>query len=113
MTTPTLEQAVRAIVRDVVREEVRAALDEAAMRNGKHAGASPQGYLSIAKAAELADLAPGTLRRWIRTGRLPVRRAGRVYRIGRADLEDFLAGEGRSHRIADRARAILGKAILK
>lgn len=104
-----LENALRSIVRDVVRDEVRAALAEhGGVRNAAAASPPGSGYLSIAKAAEFADVAPGTLRRWIRTGRLPVRRAGRVYRIGRAELEEFLASHGRSTDVVRKARAILG-----
>lgn len=106
----TLDLALRAIVREAVREEMRAILAEQGARNVGPPGGEGQGYLSIARAAAFADVAPGTLRRWIRSGRLPVRRAGRVYRVGRADLEDFLARDGRSAAVAGKARAILGRA---
>ncbi len=106
-----LDEIIRAIVRDVVREEIRAALSEGAgdatRRNGSSAATHGDGYLSIARAAAFADVAPGTLRRWIRSGRLPVRRAGRVYRIARAELEDFLQREGRGVDVVARARAIV------
>lgn len=109
MTVPTdIAQWVRAIVGPVVRDEVRAALAERRVRNGRDAG--DDGYLSIASAAAHAAVAPGTLRRWIRTGRLPVRRAGRVYRIARSELEDFLAREGRSVEIARKASSIVQRA---
>ena len=106
-----LDETLRAIVRDVVREEVRAALSECAAdatrRNSPGGAMRGDGYLSIARAAAFADVAPGTLRRWIRSGRLPVRRAGRVYRIARAELEDFLRRQGRSADVVARARAIV------
>lgn len=106
-----LDETLRSIVRDVVREEVRAALSERAAdvtrRNGSAAATHGDGYLSISRAAVFADVAPGTLRRWIRSGRLPVRRAGRVYRIARAELEDFLQRQGRSADVVARARAIV------
>lgn len=106
-----LEETLRAIVRDVVREEVRAALAEhtggTQRRNADPL--SDDGYLSIARAARFADVAPGTLRRWIRSGRLPVRRAGRVYRVARVELEDFLVREGRSAAVVERARAIVAR----
>ena len=82
-----LDETHRAIVREVVGEEVRGAL--AAQKDGGHRNAS-ESYLSIAKAAQLADVAPGTIRAWIRAGRLASRRAGRVYRIARAELETFM-----------------------
>ncbi len=110
MSAPaTLESSLRSIVRDVVREELRAALSERGERNTRGLDGNENGYLSIARAAKFADVAPGTLRRWIRTGRLPVRRAGRVYRIGRAELEDFLARDGRRTDVAAKARAIIGR----
>ena len=101
-----LEEVIRAIV----REEVRAAVAEVLTRNAPARGADDGGYLSIAGAARFASVAPGTLRRWIRTGRLPVRRAGRVYRVARAELEAFLEREGTSTAVAARARAIVGQA---
>lgn len=111
-TISVLDETIRALVRDVVREEIRAALSERTTdplrRNAASAARHEDGYLSIARAAVFADVAPGTLRRWIRSGRLPVRRAGRVYRIGRAELEDFLQRQGRSADVAARARAIVG-----
>jgi excisionase family DNA binding protein len=109
-TLGALDETIRALVRDVVREELKVALSGHAtatlQRNGRH----DDGYFSIARAAIFADVAPGTLRRWIRSGRLPVRRAGRVYRIARAELEDFLRRSGRSADVAARARAIVGGA---
>ncbi len=99
---------LRTMVGEVVREEVRAALAEPRLRNCR--AASEDGYLSISGAAAHAAVAPGTLRRWIRAGRLPVRRAGRVYRIARAELEDFLAREGRSVEIARKASWIVDRA---
>jgi len=104
-----LDESIRALVRDVVREEIRNALAERAV-DAQRRNFDPMagdGYLSIAHAARLADIAPGTLRRWIRSGRLPVRRAGRVYRVARAELEDFLARDGRSAGVVERARAIV------
>ena len=103
--SPTFEDTLRSIVREVVREELRDARP-AALRNAEGDG----GYLSISAAAKFAAVAPGTLRRWIRSGRLPTRRAGRVYRIGRTELVDFLARGGRSADVATRARAILTSA---
>jgi excisionase family DNA binding protein len=99
-----VEEAFRQSLREIVREELRAAMAE---QGGGRPGDT---YLSIAKAAQFADVAPGTLRRWIRTGRLSARRAGRVHRISRADLEGFLAREGRGAPVAAKAREILQRA---
>ena len=102
----TLEEIIRAIV----REEVRSSVVEVMGRNGASAPVADGGYLSIAGAAAFAAVHPGTLRRWIRTGRLPVRRAGRVYRIARAELEAFLEREGRSADVVEKARGIVKRA---
>ncbi len=106
-----LDATIRSIVRDVVREEIRSAFDDRAgaiARNGNpNANAGEGGYLSITRAAALAAVAPGTLRRWIKAGRIPVRRAGRVYRVSRAELDAFLRC-GSSPGVVEKARAILG-----
>ena len=106
-----LDASIRSIVREVVREEIRAALDERGRlgaRNVSQGSAADQSYVSIARAAQLAAVAPGTLRRWLKEGRLPTHRAGRVYRIATADLETFLRS-GRSSLVAEKAREILNR----
>jgi excisionase family DNA binding protein len=55
-------------------------------------------------------VAAGTIRRWIREGRLTARRAGRVYRIGHDELERFLASDVRRASIVSVARAFLAGA---
>jgi excisionase family DNA binding protein len=77
------------MLRSIVREEIRAALAEQRGEPIRQL-AGGDAYLSITKAARLTDVAPGTVRTWIRRGRLPAKRAGRVFRIGRSDLEAFL-----------------------
>lgn len=106
--TNALDASIRSIIREVVREEIRAALDDRA-RAARNAipSDSDATYLSLSRAASIADVAPGTLRRWIKAGRLPVRRAGRVYRVARADLDDFLR-TGRTADVVHNARSILG-----
>lgn len=80
---------VRDALRDLVRSEIRAALTgpaiEASVRN------AGDGYLPVTKAAQLAAVAPGTIRAWIRTGRLSAKRAGRVLRVSREELERFMS----------------------
>jgi excisionase family DNA binding protein len=85
-----LDETIRAIVREVVRDEVRAALADAQHDRRNRAFAGDE-YLPIARAASIAAVAPGTIRAWIRAGRLEARRAGRVYRIARSELDAFLA----------------------
>ncbi len=52
-------------------------------------------WLTVAQAAEIAQVHPETLREWLRNGKVPgnliSRRAG--YRIRQTDLERFLSGE--------------------
>lgn len=113
MSAP-LDETIRSLVREVVRDEVRAALrqvpDRSERRNVATASDAGGGYVSLARAAAFADVAPGTLRRWIRSGRLRARRAGRVYRLSLADLEAMLAHGRRPDLIdpiATRAQEIL------
>ena len=76
-----LETGLRALVAELVREEVARQMAETAR---------PDEYLSTAAAAKLVDVAGGTIRRWIREGRLVGHRAGREVRVLRSDLEKLL-----------------------
>ncbi len=75
-----LIEQIRSIAREEARAEMRRLLDEA---RGDE-------YLSTRAAAELASVTDGTIRRWIRAGKLTEHRAGRVVRIRRTDLERLL-----------------------
>lgn len=77
----TLEDTIR----QVVREELRALVDELRPAPAERV---PGGYLTIDEAATLARLRPATLRTWIRSGRL--RATGRPYRVSREDLAEAL-----------------------
>ena len=81
----TFEEMLQQTVRDAVREELARFAHDVPLRNGDAS------YLSIAKAARIADVAPGTIRAWIRAGRLTSKRAGRVLRVARSELERFMA----------------------
>lgn len=70
-------------LRDFIAESVRAEL-------AKLAAPKQDEYLSTKKAAELANVATGTIRRWVKAGRLSNNRAGRLVRVSRADLERML-----------------------
>jgi excisionase family DNA binding protein len=76
-----LENGLRALITEIVRKEVHAALAEVKALDQ---------YLPTRVAAEVADVAPGTIRRWIREGRLASHHAGRVVRVRRADLKALL-----------------------
>jgi len=73
-----LESKLRALLADVIRDEVRRAVAEATKVDE---------YLSTQEAAAFARVAPGTIRRWIRTRRLQRCSAGRTLRVSRAELE--------------------------
>lgn len=78
--------AIAELIREIVRDEVRRAM--AAMERP----ASDE-FMSTGAAAAFASVAGGTIRRWIREGKLAGHKAGRVVRVKRADLERLL-GEG-------------------
>ena len=44
-------------------------------------------YYTLEEAAAMLKLHPQTLRRWIRTGKLPARRFGKQFRLRREDFE--------------------------
>jgi excisionase family DNA binding protein len=74
-------------LRDIIRDEVRTAIRQEMGKKPATAG----DYLSIAEAAEITSLAPQTIRRWVRMGRLTEYKAGRVLRVRRSELETLLA----------------------
>jgi len=81
-----LETGLRGLLAELVRDEVRRQLA---------AATKPDEYLSTDAAAKVADVAGGTIRRWIREGKLVGHRAGRHVRVRRADLERLLREGGR------------------
>jgi excisionase family DNA binding protein len=98
-----------------VREEVRGALADLLPRPAAQKD-SAAGYLSISEAAEIAGMHHSTLREWIKDGSLKAFRAGRVYRIRRADLDDRLTAkvaEPLSDQIEKRIGVILAKRRLR
>lgn len=78
---------LRGFVRAIAREEVARALAETC---------EGEEYLSTIAAGTLAGVAPGTIRRWVRDGRLAEHRAGRVVRVLRRELVALLGGARRS-----------------
>lgn len=81
------EQALRHVVLDAMRT---------ALAEQRGVTVDEDGYLSIAKAARLADVHPDTLRAWIKEGRLPEHRAGRELRVRRSELHRLLAGSAQT-----------------
>jgi excisionase family DNA binding protein len=87
-----IDGPLRQLVRDTVQEVLREELAPLRQRNASPVGGVEEGYLSVAKAARVADVAPGTIRAWIRAGRLTAQHAGRVLRVSRRELAQFMAG---------------------
>lgn len=52
-------------------------------------------HLSVTEAAKTCRVSQGTVKYWIRTGKLPAVRQGRGYHVPRADLNHFLRTQGR------------------
>lgn len=100
-------------IRRIVREEVRAALaDAAASQPARNTTTASSEYLSVSEAANVARLHHGTIREWIKDGSLKACRAGRVYRIRRADLDVRLAAsvaEPVAAKVEECVSAILAK----
>lgn len=71
------EAALRVLIEDVVRRVVREEMQRQPDRSE---------YVSVAEAARIADVAPGTIRMWITEGKLSRRHAGRELRILRQEL---------------------------
>jgi excisionase family DNA binding protein len=92
--TAVVDESLRQLVRDTVREVLREELPlhANARRNAAPLVSAEDGFLSVTKAAQLADVAPGTIRAWIRAGRLTEQRAGRVLRVSRRELAQFMTG---------------------
>jgi excisionase family DNA binding protein len=82
---PSAEAALTAAIRDLVRAEVADQVSTAL-------AARPivSELMATGEAAAFARVAAGTIRRWIREGRLVEHRAGREMRISRAELEQLL-----------------------
>jgi excisionase family DNA binding protein len=88
---PTVDEAIRAAVRDAISRELRNTPSTSTVTAAPIAATE---YVSAARAAEIAGVRPATMREWASRGRLPSHRAGRLMRIRTDDLHRFLA-EGR------------------
>jgi len=101
----SLEETVRTLIREevqrVLREELPGLLAD--LRPDSHAGDE---YLSVQKAAAVAEVHADTIRGWIKSGRLPEHRAGRELRILRGDLQRLLGPRATA---AEEAATILAR----
>lgn len=76
------EHALRELVENATRRVVREELSRAPGRDR---------YLPVAEAAQIAGVAPDTIRSWIGQGRLRRYNAGREIRVRRSELDALLA----------------------
>jgi excisionase family DNA binding protein len=94
-----IEGALRQIVAEVVRDEVRRALRDELPAILREALAthvpSPDDdrYLDANEAANLVGVAPTTIRRWAYRGQLKACRAGRLLRVRLRDLRECVERE--------------------
>jgi len=98
-----IEAALRELMRDVVRDELRHLREEMLEAIRAHDGPppknepSPEELLTVEQVAQLLKVIPDTVRSWIQSGALLASRPGngtrpgRKYRIRRADLDAFVA----------------------
>jgi len=85
-----LREMLRDVVREVVREELRGALASLALPAAPEPKLIPQ-YLTPQEAARFCGVSEKTIRAWVQEGKLAERRAGRLLRIERCELEAYLA----------------------
>ena len=107
-----IETALRDILRDVVRDELRYLREDILGWIQAHETLAPpvnesssDELLTVAQVASALKIVPGTVRAWIQSGALRASRPGngaqpgRTYRVRRADLDAFVAAsEGRRDR---------------
>jgi excisionase family DNA binding protein len=74
-------------LREIIRDEIRATIRQ---ELGKKPAAAGE-FVSVADAARIASVSAQAIRVWVRAGRLTAYRAGRVLRVKRSELEEFLA----------------------
>jgi excisionase family DNA binding protein len=77
------ESALRACIEEVVRKVVREEI-------AADAGRQPAEYVSVIEAARRIGVSPGTIREWVRLGRLTRYPAGRLLRISVRELDALM-----------------------
>jgi excisionase family DNA binding protein len=83
-----LETALRQIIAEVVREELHAILGRRGAQMESDGG---RRYVSPAQAAAIASVSTRTIHTWVRQGRLPAFRPGRLLRVAVDDLHACMA----------------------
>lgn len=92
----TVDDALRSLVAEVVREELRHAFAESGIALAGAPTPPSTRYLTAAEAGAIAGVTAGTVRDWVTHRRLPCFWAGRRVRIKEADLHAFMAGPEKS-----------------
>ena len=102
-----IEAALRELLRDVVRDELRHLREEMLEAVRAHDGPpsknepNPEELLTVEQVAQLLKVIPDTVRTWIQSGALTASRPGngtrpgRKYRVRRGDLDAFVAASQR------------------
>ena len=102
-----IEAALRELLRDVVRDELRHLREEMLEAIRTHDRPppknelSPEELLTVEQVAQLLKVIPDTVRTWIQSGALRASRPGngtrpgRKYRVRRGDLDAFVAASQR------------------
>jgi len=102
-----IEAALRELMRDVVRDELRHLREEMLEAIRAHDGPppknepNPEELLTVEQVAQLLKVIPDTVRTWIQSGALRASRPGngtrpgRKYRVRRGDLDAFVAASRR------------------
>jgi excisionase family DNA binding protein len=100
----TLDTAIRELVRELVRDELRPIRDELrAISNALQVGRSSSDarradFLTVEQVAATMKVTQSTVRTWIKSGALRASRPtntdklGRIFRVSRSDLDTFVDG---------------------
>jgi excisionase family DNA binding protein len=89
------EDAIRGLIEDAIRRVLREELANALAKQFRGTrGDDP--YLSLGDASRLVGVSINTLRTWIARG-LHAHRRGRVVRIKRTDIDEFLRARDAGH----------------
>jgi excisionase family DNA binding protein len=92
----SLDDSLRKLITEVVRDEIKRAL----------AAAKPHDeFLTTSEAATLAKVAIGSIRRWIRQGKLKRHVVGKTLRVSRAELDRLLQDPGPDHELSPEEQA--------
>lgn len=97
-TGASVDDAIRAVVREAITREMRQSLPAVAQ---PAAVASVAEYVSADRAAQIAGVRPATIREWVSQKRLPGHRAGRLLRIRTDELHCFLSGGSEKASVVD------------